>query len=57
MEGRMFYKLVCIDESNPLEYRVLDDINRGNLEEIHEYVKKNIDKYKNAKWMLLPFST
>ena len=57
MEGRVFYKLVCVDESDPLEYQTLEDINCGCLEEVHEYVTKNIGKHKNAKWMLLPFGT
>ena len=57
MEGRVFYKLVCVNESDPLEYQTLEDINCGCLEEVHEYVTKNIGKHKNAKWMLLPFST
>lgn len=57
MEGRVFYKLVCVDESDPLEYQIFEDINCGCLEEVHEYVTKNIGKHKNAKWMLLPFST
>lgn len=55
-EEKVFYKIVCVSENDPFEYKVLEDVNRGSLEEVHEYVKENIKKYKNAKWMLLPYT-
>ena len=51
---KQFFKLVCVDENNPFEYEVLEDVNKGTLEEVHSYVKQNIHKHKNAKWLLLP---
>lgn len=50
-----FLKLVCIDESDPLEYKILEDINRRTLQEIHEFVSSHYEKHKGAKWILLPY--
>ena len=50
-----FLKIVCIDESDPMEYRILEEANRGNLQEVHEFIKERYDKHKGAKWMMLPF--
>ena len=55
MEQKMFYKLVCVDESDPLEYKVITDVNRSTLDDIHEYVKEHIGQYAHAKWMLIPY--
>lgn len=50
------FKLVCIDDSSPLEFVVLDDVNRSTLTEIHEYMMANAGKYdlNSCKWLLLP---
>lgn len=53
---KQFFKLVCVDENNPFEYEVLEDVNKGTLEEVHSYVKQNIHKHKSAKWTLIPYS-
>lgn len=49
------FKLVCLDE-NDIEFCVLEDLNRGNLEDIHTELLKRITKYNigNTKWILLP---
>lgn len=49
-----FFKIVCIDDNNVFEYRINEDTNRKTLDEIHEFVKQNINKYPNCKWLLLP---
>ena len=56
MEEGMFFKLVCIDESDPMEYKILEDVNRGTLDEIHEFVSRKMNKHIGAKWLLLPCS-
>lgn len=53
---RNFFKVVCIDENNPLEYQVLEDSNCNNLESVHEFVTQKLEKHKGAKWILLPYS-
>lgn len=52
------FKLVCIDDTSPIEFSVLDDINRGSLSDIYDYLINNIDKYNisHCKWILLPIS-
>lgn len=40
MEGNQyFFKLVCVDETNPLAYEVLEDVNMRTLDEVHRYVE------------------
>lgn len=51
---KTFVKLVCIDESDPFEYRILEDVNKGSLDEVHAFVQENFDKHYGAKWILLP---
>lgn len=50
------FKLVCIDDSSPFEFQVLDDTNKGSLDEIFAHLKENIGNYniENCKWLLLP---
>lgn len=54
--GNYFFKLVCVDEENPLEYEVLEDVNLDDLEAVHKYVEEHINKHspETNKWMLLP---
>ena len=56
MEGYAF-KLVCVDENNPLEYRVLTDENFEDLDKIHEFIQRHIHEHNPdfTKWMLIPF--
>lgn len=56
-QDEYFYKLVCIDESNPLEYTVLLEENVDTLDKVHELVEKHIHEYipNMVKWMLIPF--
>lgn len=55
MEG-YFFKLVCIDDTNPIEYCVLEDVNVATLEDVHNFVVKNIYNHtpENSKWLLMP---
>lgn len=50
-----FLKIVCVDESDPMEYHVLEDVNRGSLQEVHEFIKERYEKHKGAKWIMLPY--
>lgn len=54
MGENVFFKLVCLDDTDPFEYKIHMDVNRASLDEIHEVVKDNIDNYQTAKWLLLP---
>ena len=51
-----YFKLVCVDEQNPLEYEVLEDVNLDSLEDVHKYVEDHIKDHtpETNKWMLLP---
>lgn len=52
-----YYKLVCVDETNPLEYEILEDKNVDSLDDVHEFVVEHIKDYQpdKTKWILLPF--
>ena len=51
-----FIRIVCIDESDPLEYKILEDSNKGNLDEVHTFLNERYSKYKGTgiRWLLLP---
>ena len=51
-----FIRIICIDESDPMEYKILEDSNKGNLDEIHSFLEKNYTKHKGVgiRWLLLP---
>lgn len=51
-----YFKLVCVDEQNPLEYGVLEDVNLNNLEDVHKYVIEHFNAHspEHIKWILLP---
>ena len=53
MEKKTFYKVVCIDENDVFEYRILEDVNKDTLDEVHNFVKENINKHKNARLLFL----
>ena len=38
-----YFKLVCVDEQNPIGYHVLEDENLDNLEDVHKYVEEHIN--------------
>ncbi len=44
MKNNYAFKIVCVDENNPIEYSVLDDVNVGDMDEVCKYISKN---YKN----------
>lgn len=53
---RNYLRVVCVDEGNPLEYEVLEDTNKGNLNELHKFLIENWHKYcrNGVKWILIP---
>lgn len=53
-----YFKLVCVNEGNPFEYEILEDVNVSDLDEVHNIVKNKFPQYidMNVKWILLPFT-
>jgi len=51
-----YFKLVCIDDTNPIEFCVLEDVNVDNLDEVHNFVVNNIKNHppEQTKWLLMP---
>ena len=51
-----FIRIICVDESDPLEYKILEDSNRGNLDEVHTFLNERYSKHKGTgiRWLLLP---
>lgn len=54
--GNFYFKLVCIDEFDPFGYHVLQDVNLGNLDDVHEYIVTHIKECSpnRTKWILIP---
>lgn len=51
-----YFKLVCVDEQNPLGYQVLEDVNLESLNDVHNYVEEHMLNHapESIKWMLIP---
>lgn len=57
MQDEYFYQLVCVDNSNPLEFRILVDECIDDLDQIQDIIQKYKDIYipEFTKWILTPF--
>lgn len=55
-ESKFAFKVVCIDENNPIEYTVLDEINMDNIDEVCRYLKTNYANFDMdiCKWVIIP---
>ena len=55
--NKYYYKLVCIDDTNPLGLQILEDKNFDTLESVHDYVTKHLEDHipELSKWALMPF--
>lgn len=49
----LFFKVIC-EEVDVFGKYIHEDVNKGTLEDVHEFLKKNIQKYPFAKWELYP---
>lgn len=51
-----YFRLVCVDEQNPIQYSVLEDESIDNLDAVHDYVKKHFASHipELTKWILIP---
>lgn len=49
----LFFKVIC-EEVDAFGKCIHEDVNKGTLEDVHEFLKKNILKYPFAKWELYP---
>lgn len=58
MNNNYAFKVVCLDENNPIEYLVLDEVNKGTMEEVCAYLKENYNRFNmdNCKWIIIPIS-
>lgn len=50
-----FVKVICIIE-DCIDYRIVEDVNRGNLKEAITYISEHGDKYPKGKWEIIPFA-
>lgn len=53
-----YFRLVCVNDTDPIEFCVLEDKNVKTLEEAHDFVLKNINKHisQKTKWLLIPIN-
>lgn len=52
-----FFRLICVDEKNPLEYPILEDETFENLQAVHTFMDEHISKHRPdySKWQLFMF--
>ena len=57
MQDEYFYQLVCVDNTNPLEFHILVDECIDDLDQIQDIIQKYKDTYipEFTKWILTPF--
>lgn len=50
------FKIVCVDENNPIEYKILDDVNKDSITEVCQYLKSHYGDFglEDCKWMIIP---
>ncbi len=53
---RNFVRVICVDESDPMEYKILEDVNKGTLDEVHTFLEETYYKHigSGIRWLLLP---
>lgn len=49
-----FVKVICIIE-DCVDYRIVEDVNRGNLDEAVMFIKEHSMEHPNARWELIPY--
>lgn len=51
-----YLRLVCVDEGDPFEYKILEDTNKSSLTEVHNFLDENYQKHHGSgvKWILFP---
>lgn len=52
-----FFRLICVDENNPLEYPILVDETLENLDAVHKFMDEHISEHRPdySKWQLFLF--
>lgn len=57
-ENEYAFKVVCLDENNPIGYTVLDEVNKRDMNEVCKYLQENYKNFDmdNCKWIILPMS-
>ncbi len=50
---RQFLKVMCIDDDDAFDFRVLENVDKP-VEEVSDFISSKLKIHKNAKWILLP---
>ena len=54
MAGKQYFNVIC-EEMGITGGKIIHvDENRGTIQEVHDLVDENIEKYPNAKWEVYP---
>lgn len=53
---RQFLKVMCIDDDDAFDFRVLENVDKP-VEEVSDFISSKLQIHKNAKWILLPCET
>ncbi len=58
MNNNYAFKIVCLDENNPLAYSILDEANVGDMKEVCEYISKNYKRFNLdvCKCIIIPIA-
>lgn len=53
MEGKLFYKVLC-EEVDVFEKQIHEDVNRGSIDEVCDFIKDKYNKYPMGTWSIIP---
>ncbi len=58
MNNNYAFKIVCLDENNPLAYSILDEANVGDMKEVCEYISQNYKRFNLdvCKCIIIPIA-
>lgn len=49
-----FVKVICIIE-DCVDYRIVEDVNRDNVNEAVMFISEHYTEHPNARWELIPY--
>lgn len=53
-ETRNFYNVICVELGILGDSIIYHSVNRGTINEVHEFVEEHVEEHPNAPWVVIP---
>lgn len=53
MGKKIFYKVLC-EEIDVFGKQIYEDVNRGTMDEVCDFINNHSEEHKNGVWIILP---